>query len=174
GFQTLIGEGGVKLSGGQKQRLAIARALVRNPKVLLLDEATSALDTESERLVQDALDRAAQGRTTITIAHRLSTIKNADLIIVFEKGIIVEEGSHESLMEQNGVYAHLVGAQTINRTEDENEAEYESAEDETFSRSHLRKDESEEAGDLARRARASERLSKSMTNAETDMAEVLE
>uniref|UniRef100_A0A914PVK6 ABC-type xenobiotic transporter n=1 Tax=Panagrolaimus davidi TaxID=227884 RepID=A0A914PVK6_9BILA len=103
GFQTIISEGGIKLSGGQKQRLCIARVLVSNPSILLFDEATSALDYESERLVQEAIDRASQTRTSITIAHRLSTIKHADKIIVFENGTVVEQGTHENLMELNGI-----------------------------------------------------------------------
>uniref|UniRef100_A0A1I7SW83 ABC-type xenobiotic transporter n=1 Tax=Bursaphelenchus xylophilus TaxID=6326 RepID=A0A1I7SW83_BURXY len=120
-FQTRIGDGGIQLSGGQKQRIAIARALVRHPKVLLLDEATSALDTESERIVQEALKKASNGRTTIVVAHRLSTIRNADKILVFREGEIVEEGSHETLMAMNGVYSTLVKAQEIIklRTEDD-------------------------------------------------------
>lgn len=112
-FETLVGEGGGKMSGGQKQRIAIARAIVRNPKVLLLDEATSALDTESESIVQQALDNASQGRTTIVIAHRLSTIRQADKIIGFHNGHAVESGSHEELMKlENGVYQNLCNMQS--------------------------------------------------------------
>ena len=112
GLDTLVGERGLKLSGGQKQRVAIARAILRDPKILILDEATSALDSESERLVKDALDKLMHGRTTFIIAHRLSTIREADKILVINKGKIVEEGSHESLMNlSNGLYANLLKLQ---------------------------------------------------------------
>lgn len=107
GFDTRVGEHGVKLSGGQRQRIAIARAILRNPKILILDEATSALDAESEALVKEALDRLMCGRTTFIIAHRLSTIRNADEILVLEKGRLVQRGRHETLMELEGVYQKL-------------------------------------------------------------------
>ncbi len=111
-FKTPVGERGVALSGGQRQRIAIARSVLRNPPVLILDEATSALDYESERLIQDALDRLSEGRTVITIAHRLSTIQNADRIIVLRDGVIVEEGNFKELDAKKGVFAQLIAAQT--------------------------------------------------------------
>ncbi|XP_059113262.1 multidrug resistance protein 2 isoform X2 [Peromyscus eremicus] len=128
-FDTLVGERGAQMSGGQKQRIAIARALVRNPKILLLDEATSALDTESEAVVQAALDKAREGRTTIVIAHRLSTVRNADVIAGFDDGVIVEQGNHDELMKEKGIYFKLVTTQTKgNETELESEP-YESPSD---------------------------------------------
>ena len=111
GYETMLGDRGLNLSGGQRQRIAIARAILKNPRVLVLDEATSALDTESERIVQEALDRLMVGRTSFVIAHRLSTIKNADKILVLQRGRIVETGTHDELMANNKLYSHLYNIQ---------------------------------------------------------------
>ena len=113
GYDMNIGDSGNKLSGGQKQRLSIARAVLKNPPIMILDEATSALDTESERLVQDAIEKMMKNRTSIVIAHRLSTIQNADLIVVMQKGKIVEQGKNEDLLKKKGVYYNLVKMQSL-------------------------------------------------------------
>ena len=111
GYQSIIGERGVKLSGGQCQRLSIARAILADPQILILDEATSNLDTESEQLIQQSMSELLRGRTTFVIAHRLSTIANADLILVLDQGRIVERGTHESLMTSQGFYHEMVSRQ---------------------------------------------------------------
>jgi subfamily B ATP-binding cassette protein MsbA len=113
GYQTNIGDRGSKLSGGERQRLTIARAVLKNPPILILDEATSSLDTESERLVQDAINQMMQNRTSIVIAHRLSTIRHADEIIVLQKGEIAERGTHEELLTKEGIYKRLVDMQEV-------------------------------------------------------------
>ena len=118
GYNTMLGDRGVNISGGQRQRIAIARAILKDPRILVLDEATSALDTESERVVQEALNRLMVGRTSIIIAHRLSTIKNADRILVLDKGKLAEDGTHDELMAQNGLYAHLYQIQYRNNKEE--------------------------------------------------------
>ena len=112
GYNTSVGDRGGKLSGGQRQRISIARAILKNPPILILDEATSALDTESEKLVQEALEKLMESRTTIAIAHRLSTIKNADEICVMNEGEIVERGTHDELITLNGYYKRLVEMQS--------------------------------------------------------------
>lgn len=113
GFDTNIGDRGSKLSGGERQRVTIARAVLKNPPILILDEATSSLDTESEKLVQDAINNMMQNRTSIVIAHRLSTIRHADEIIVLQKGEIAERGTHDSLLTTNGIYKKLVDMQEV-------------------------------------------------------------
>ncbi len=119
GYDSMIGEMGMQLSGGQRQRLAIARALLKDAPILILDEATSALDTDSERLVQDALEHLMATRTTIVIAHRLSTVRRADRIVVMVDGAIAEEGSHEELLAKNGEYSRLYSIQALEDREPE-------------------------------------------------------
>ena len=111
GYDTNIGQRGIKLSGGQKQRLSIARVFLKNPPILIFDEATSALDNESERVVQESLEKLAKGRTTFVIAHRLSTIRNAQKILVLTENGIAESGTHQELLEKNGIYAELYNMQ---------------------------------------------------------------
>ena len=113
GYDSNVGDNGVKLSGGQKQRISIARAIYKNPPILILDEATSSLDTASEKLVQEALFNLMKNRTSLVIAHRLSTIQNADHIIVIKKGQIIEEGKHKELLKQNGIYKKLIEYQNM-------------------------------------------------------------
>ena len=113
GFDTIIGERGVRISGGERQRLAIARAILKNPPILMLDEATSSLDAESEKLVQEAIENLMVNRTVVMIAHRLATVKKADRIIVLDKGVIVEQGTHEKLLSEEGIYSRLHNLQLL-------------------------------------------------------------
>jgi subfamily B ATP-binding cassette protein MsbA len=115
GYNTVIGDRGMRLSGGERQRIAIARALLKNPPILILDEATSQLDSHSERIVQEALDRLMQGRTVFVIAHRLSTVMNAHKIVVMDKGVIAEEGTHSGLLEKGGLYKRLYTLQELQK-----------------------------------------------------------
>ena len=130
GIETKVGDRGLVLSGGQRQRIAIARAILKDPKILILDEATSALDTESEKIVQDALDKLMVGRTSFVIAHRLSTIKNADQILVLHEGVIAEKGTHDELMAKGGLYYELytMSAKVAEAEQIEKEAESEGEE----------------------------------------------
>ena len=111
GYNTIVGEKGYSLSGGERQRIAIARSIIHNPKVLILDEATAALDTETEKLIQDALNKLVRNRTTLAIAHRLSTLRNADKLLVLDKGRVAEFGTHSELLKNKGIYYKLVMAQ---------------------------------------------------------------
>ncbi len=111
GYDTVVGERGIKLSGGQRQRVAIARAILKDPAVLILDEATSSLDTESERLVEEAMETLLENRSTLIIAHRLSTVRRADRVVVLDRGRVVEEGTHGELLGREGVYAKLYRGQ---------------------------------------------------------------
>ncbi|KAJ7442269.1 P-loop containing nucleoside triphosphate hydrolase protein [Mycena latifolia] len=155
GYDTLVGERGFLLSGGQKQRVAIARAIVSDPCILLLDEATSALDTQSEGVVQDALNKAAAGRTTITIAHRLSTIKDANMIFVMGEGLVLEQGTHDELLDDaNGVYTQLVQAQKLREKEDGNS-----------------EDSAQEAGDMEKVVREEIPLSRKDTGQQFELVE---
>ena len=141
-YNTKIGADGIGISGGQKQRIAIARAILRNPAILILDEATSALDSESEKLVQEALNKLMEGRTSFVIAHRLSTIKKADMIIATSKGKIVEQGTHDELVAKKGMYAELVNAQTLKiregeQTQAEQQKDPDSPKEKTLSLTHF-------------------------------------
>lgn len=132
GYDTVIGERGGLLSGGQKQRVAIARSVISQPRILLLDEATSALDPHAEGVVQQALDNVSAGRTTITIAHKLATIRNADTIVVMERGRILEQGTHHTLLEANGAYARLVKAQDLSTTAQQSDSDSSEGSQETL------------------------------------------